>query len=131
MAQKTLGEWWKESTQQQKILWIGGIILVGAFIGSLGDSDADTQKSNTEKTERPYRQGSSESNNTNNNGEETSKRAYRQGYSDGQTGYGLPSYERASASDFYIARGYNYSKADYYVYKMGYEDGVYGRRKQY
>ena len=59
--------------------------------------------------------------------EETSKKVYRQGYSDGQTGYGLPASERGSASEFYMSRGYNYSSADYYVYEMGYNDGVYGR----
>jgi len=63
--------------------------------------------------------------------EETSIKAYRQGYSDGKTGYGLPAYERVSAYEFYMSRGYNYSKADYYVYEMGYNDGVYGRNKKY
>ena len=69
--------------------------------------------------------------NDNNASEETSKKVYRQGYSDGQTGYGLPASERGSASDFYMSRGYNYSSADYYVYEMGYNDGVYGRNKKY
>ena len=73
----------------------------------------------------------SESGSGSSSSEEASKKAYRQGYLDGQTGYGLPAYERVSASEFYMSRGYSYSKADYYVYKMGYEDGVYGRRKQY
>tara|TARA_B100000035_G_scaffold290147_1_gene277049 strand:+ start:2651 stop:3250 length:600 start_codon:yes stop_codon:yes gene_type:complete len=62
---------------------------------------------------------------------EESKRVYRQGYSDGQTGYGLPASSRASADEFYMARGYNFSSADYNVYKMGYNDGVYGKRKRY
>ena len=69
--------------------------------------------------------------NDNNASEETSKKVYRQGYSDGQTGYGLPASERGSASEFYMSRGYNYSSADYYVYEMGYNDGVYGRNKKY
>ncbi len=69
--------------------------------------------------------------NDNNASEETSKKVYRQGYSDGQTGYGLPASERGSASEFYMSRGYNYSSADYYVYEMGYNDGVYGRSKKY
>lgn len=69
---------------------------------------------------------------TNNNAsEETSKKVYRQGYSDGQTGYGLPASDRASANEFYMSRGYNFSSADYPVYEMGYNDGVYGRSKQY
>lgn len=62
---------------------------------------------------------------------ETSKKVYRQGYADGKTGYGLPASERASAREFYMARGYNFSKADYSVYKMGYNDGVYGRSEKY
>ena len=69
--------------------------------------------------------------NDNNASEETSKKVYRQGYSDGQTGYGLPASERGSASEFYMSRGYNYSSPDYYVYEMGYNDGVYGRSKKY
>ncbi|MBM3206837.1 MAG: hypothetical protein FJZ43_04430 [Candidatus Staskawiczbacteria bacterium] len=69
---------------------------------------------------------------TNNNAsEETSKKVYRQGYSDGQTGYGLPASDRASAYEFYMSRGYNFSSADYYVYEMGYNDGVYGSTKKY
>lgn len=63
--------------------------------------------------------------------EETSIKVYRQGYADGQTGFGLPAHERVSARTFYMAKGYNFSIADYYVYEMGYNDGVYGRRKQY
>tara|TARA_B100001758_G_C18314118_1_gene559513 strand:- start:183 stop:881 length:699 start_codon:yes stop_codon:yes gene_type:complete len=76
-------------------------------------------------------ESSSESNSGSSSSEEASKNAYRQGYSDGKTGYGLPAYERVSASEFYMSRGYNYSKADYYVYEMGYNDGVYGRNKKY
>ena len=127
MAQKTLGEWWKESTQKQKVLWIGGIIVVGALFGSFGDSDnpkASAEKTETNTTNNDESEAVSKS-------EEVSKRAYRQGYSDGQTGYGLPAYERASASEFYMSRGYSYSTEDYYVYEMGYNDGVYGRSKQY
>ena len=62
---------------------------------------------------------------------EESKRVYRQGYSDGQTGYGLPASSRASAYEFHMSRGYNFSSADYNVYVMGYNDGVYGKRKRY
>ena len=64
-------------------------------------------------------------------GLETSKKAYRQGYSDGQTGYGLPASSTASAYEYYMAYGYNFSQADYNVYVMGYNDGLYGRTKQY
>ena len=69
--------------------------------------------------------------NNNNASEEASKKVYRQGYSDGQTGYGLPASDRASAYEFYMSRGYNFSSADYPVYEMGYNHGVYGRSKQY
>ena len=64
-------------------------------------------------------------------GKETSKKAYRQGYSDGQTGYGLPASSSASAYEFYMAKRYNYSEADYKVYVMGYNDGLYGKTKKY
>ena len=62
---------------------------------------------------------------------DTSTKAYRQGYSDGQTGYGLPASSTASAYEYYMAYGYNFSQADYNVYVMGYNDGLYGRTKQY
>ena len=92
---------------------------------SVEDSPAPTEARETETN--------TETNtiNDNNASEETSKKVYRQGYSDGQTGYGLPASERGSASEFYMSRGYNYSSADYYVYEMGYNDGVYGRNKKY
>jgi hypothetical protein len=91
-------------------------IVVFFYIFSSSDSETNTE-TNTE---------------TNNNAsEETSKKVYRQGYSDGQTGYGLPASDRASANEFYMSRGYNFSSADYYVYEMGYNDGVYGRTKKY
>lgn len=91
-------------------------IVVFFYIFSSSDSETNTE-TNTE---------------TNNNAsEETSKKVYRQGYSDGQTGYGLPASDRASAYEFYMSRGYNFSSADYPVYEMGYNDGVYGRSKQY
>ena len=65
-------------------------------------------------------------------GIETSKKAYNQGYSDGRTGYGLPASQQASANDYYLARGLNYSSADKVgVYVMGYNDGINGRAKRY
>ena len=64
-------------------------------------------------------------------GLETSKKAYRQGYSDGQTGYGLPASSIASAYEFYMAKRYNYSEADYKFYVMGYNDGLYEKTKKY
>ena len=62
---------------------------------------------------------------------EESKRVYRQGYSDGQTGYGLPASSTASAYEFYTANRYNYSEEDYKVYVMGYNDGLYKKTKKY
>ena len=92
---------------------------------SCGDSDAPKEVGEKPKT-------NTETNTTNNNeSEEASKKAYRQGYSDGQTGYELSPSDRASASEYYMSRGYGYSTADYYVYEMGYKDGVYGKSKQY
>jgi hypothetical protein len=44
---------------------------------------------------------------------------------------GLPASSRATAFEYYMAKGYNYSKADYNVYVMGYKDGLYGRTKKY
>ena len=77
-------------------------------------------------------------NNTNNNSsnnysnsEQESIRAYRAGFNDGQMGYGLPATETATADESYMAHGYNFSSADIYVYKMGYNDGMYGRTPQY
>ena len=84
-------------------------------------------KSNTESNTNTE----SNSTNHNNESEETSKNAYRQGYSDGQMGFGLPASDRASAMESYMAHGYNFSSADVYVYEMGYNDGMYGRSKQY
>ena len=62
---------------------------------------------------------------------DTSTKAYRQGYSDGRTGYGQPASSTVSAADYHMSRGYNFSSADQLVYKMGYEDGLYGRTKRY
>ena len=47
---------------------------------------------------------------------EASKKVYNQGYSDGRTGYGLPASQQASANEYYLARGLNYSSADKYAF---------------
>tara|TARA_B100002052_G_scaffold250525_1_gene238218 strand:- start:1262 stop:2119 length:858 start_codon:yes stop_codon:yes gene_type:complete len=62
---------------------------------------------------------------------EASKRVYRQGYSDGETGYGLPASARASAQEYYMAAGYNFPRADYNVYVMGYNDALNGKPRRY
>ena len=61
---------------------------------------------------------------------ENSKRVYNLGYSDGQMAFGLPASDRASAFEVHMAKGYNFSKIDYLVYKMGYDDGQFGRKKR-
>lgn len=94
---------------------IGIVVFFYVFNSSGSNSDTNTE-SNTE---------------SNNSSEEASKNAYRQGYSDGQMGYGLSASEVASASESYMAHGYNFSSADIAVYEMGYNDGLYGRSKQY
>lgn len=102
----------------KKVMKIFGVILFASIIlTSCGNSNNSST--------------SSSSSSRSNASEETSKKAYRKGYSDGQTGYGLPASDRASAREFYMARGYNFSRADVRVYEMGYNDGLYGRSKQY
>jgi len=113
---KTVQEWWSERSKGQKWGIILGVLFVIGMINNSPSSDSSSSTSTT---------------NSNNSSEETSKRVYRRGYSDGQTAYGLPASSRASAYEFYLSRGYNYSSADYYVYEMGYNDGMYGRSKQY
>ena len=61
---------------------------------------------------------------------EKSKRAYNLGYDDGRMAYGLPASQRASALEVHMAKGYNFSKADYNVYVMGYNDGQFGRKRK-
>ena len=112
---------WKNELWTKQTRWIVTGVLALVVIANAGKNENG---------------GSSNNSNTNsstndNSSEETSKKVYRQGYSDGQTGYGLPASDRASASEFYMSRGYNFSSADYYVYEMGYNDGVYGRSKKY
>ena len=63
--------------------------------------------------------------------EQFSIEAYRKGYNDGQMAYGLSASESATADESYMAHGYNFSSADVVVYKMGYNDGMYGRPQQY
>ena len=62
---------------------------------------------------------------------EASKKVYRQGYSDGETGYGLPASARASAQEYYMAAGYNFPRADYRIYEMGYNDALNGKPRRY
>ncbi|WP_345207331.1 hypothetical protein [Chryseobacterium ginsengisoli] len=57
--------------------------------------------------------------------------AYINGYNDGENGYGLSSAETVTADESYMAHGYNYSRPDIMVYKMGYHDGITGSPKKY
>lgn len=99
--------------------------MLSLFLLSCGSSE-ENDKSST----KDMKTGTNNSID-NDAGLEESRRVYRKGYSDGQTGYGLPASQRGSADDFIMAYGYNFSSADYYVYKMGFQDGLYGRPKQY
>lgn len=57
--------------------------------------------------------------------------SYRRGYEDGKMAYGLPASETASADEVIMAKGYNFSGDDYYAYKKGYEDAMYGIPSKY
>lgn len=100
------------------------LLALGAISQGGKTSESDTSSSKDMNT-------GTNTSNDNDAGLEESRRVYRKGYSDGQTGYGLPASQRGSADDFIMAYGYNFSSADYYVYKMGFQDGLYGRPKQY
>lgn len=63
--------------------------------------------------------------------EAKSVEAYNNGYNDGEDGYGLSLSETATADESYMAHGYNYSRPDIMVYKMGYHDGITGSPKKY
>lgn len=104
----------------KKLRHISSALAVTAFlIIAFGSDDEGTSNTDTNTI------------NNNSESEEASKKVYRQGYSDGQMGYGLPSSEVASAMESYMAHGYNFSSADIAVYEMGYNDGLYGGSKQY
>ena len=110
---------WKNELWTKKTRWIATGVVTVMLIANSGNNNSGVSNS------------SSNSSSSSSKGLETSKKVYRQGYSDGQTGYGLPASSQASAYDYYLAYGYNYSQADYYVYVSGYNDGLYGRTKEY
>ena len=105
------------------------LILLLAMSAFLFTGCGNKKSEDTGKSE--YSSKSKDTSNSSSASLEASKKAYIQGYSDGQTGYGLPASSTASAYEYYMAYGYNFSKADYNVYVMGYNDGLYGRTKQY
>lgn len=83
------------------------------------------------KLEKGISNSSVKTSNSYNQSEQVSINAYRKGYNDGQMAFGLPSSESATVDESYMAHGYQFSKADYYVYRSGYNDGKYGRAPQY
>ena len=117
-----LYQMWKNELWTKKTRWIATGVVAVMLIANSGNNNSGVSNSSS---------NSSSSSSSSSKGLETSKKAYRQGYSDGQTGYGLPASSTASAYEYYMAYGYNFSQADYNVYVMGYNDGLYGRTKQY
>ena len=98
---------------------VGVVVFFYIFNTSSSDTSSSTSKS------------SSTSNSSNKDTSlEESKRAYNLGYDDGQMAYGLPASQRASAFEVHMVKGYNFSKIDYLVYKMGYDDAQYGRKRK-
>ena len=120
-----LYQMWKNELWTKKTRWIATGVVAVMLIANSGNNNSGVSNSSNSSS------GVSNSSNSSSAGLETSKKAYRQGYSDGQTGYGLPASSTASAYEYYMAYGYNFSQADYNVYVMGYNDGLYGRTKQY
>ena len=117
-----LYQMWKNELWTKKTRWIATGVVTVMFIANSGNNNSSVSNSSS---------NSSNSSSSSSKGLETSKKAYRQGYSDGQPCYGFQGAPCASAFEYYMAYGYNYSKADYNVYVMGYNDGRYGRTKQY
>ena len=109
---------WKNElwTKQKRWIITGALALI--VITNINNKNSSSDSS------------SNSSSNISSKSEETSKEVYRKGYYDGQTGSNFPS-NAVSAYEFYISRGYNFSSADYNVYEMGYNDGLYGRSKEY
>ncbi|NBV09793.1 MAG: hypothetical protein EBS09_11935 [Flavobacteriia bacterium] len=107
------------------------LLAIPVALTITGCNEKDGVNTNTRSNTESNTNTESNSIDNNNESEETSKNAYRQGYSDGQMGFGLPASDRASAMESYMAHGYNFSSADVYVYEMGYNDGMNGRSKQY
>ena len=107
---------WKNDLWTKQTRWIVTGILAVIVIANAGNDKSNSSNSSSSSS---------------NSSEEASKKVYRQGYADGQMGYGLPASERATAFESYMAHGYNYSSADIPVYEMGYNDAISGNSKQY
>jgi hypothetical protein len=110
---KTLKEWWSERSKNQKYLIISGLVAL-FIIGNLTNNKKTSSGSS-------YTSGSSSS-------EAVSKKAYRAGYTDGELNYGDPS---APSYKYFLENHPEITGADVYVYKMGYEDAILGKSKQY
>ena len=113
-----LYQMWKNELWTKKTRWIATGVVAVMLIANSGNNNSGVSNSSSNSS-------------SSSKGLETSKKAYRQGYSDGQTGYGLPASSTASAYEFYVAKRYNYSEEDYKVYVMGYNDGLYEKTKKY
>jgi hypothetical protein len=96
-----------------------------------GVESNESNSSNVESNESNSSSGETDNSNNNSSSEETSKEVYRQGYADGQMGYGLPASETATAMESYMAHSYNFSSADIPVYVMGYNDAITGKAAEY
>ena len=120
-----LYQMWKNELWTKKTRWIVTGVVAVMLIANSGNNNSGVSNSSNSSS------GVSNSSNSSSAGIEKKKKAYRQGYSDGQTGYGLPASSTASAYEFYTANRYNYSEEDYKVYVMGYNDGLYKKTKKY
>lgn len=102
-----------------KTLFPLGVIVIFTTIMVISYSISNLPKDPSEIFSPKTIESSNESSNT--------SAAYRQGYADGLTGNGLPPSQRASAFEFYLARGYNFPKSDYPLYVKGYNAGLYAK----
>ena len=93
-----LYQMWKNELWTKKTRWIVTGVVAVMLIANSGNNNSGVSNSSN---------SSSGVSNSSSAGLETSKKAYRQGYSDGQTGYGLPASSTASAYEYYMARRYN------------------------
>ena len=107
--------------------------IVGTIeTSSCEDTSSSTSKSKSSSTSKSTSKSKRSSTSTSSNKDaslEESKRVYNLGYDDGQMAYGLPASQSASASEVYMAKGYNFSKLDYIIYVQGYKDGQFGRTR--
>ena len=126
--------------KKQHFKIVGSTLIVGAFLLlAFGSEDSksksgeskDSNNSSVESNESNSSSGETDNSKNNSSSLETSKEVYRQGYADGQMGYGLPASETATAMESYMAHSYSFSSADIPVYEMGYNDAITGKSAEY